>query len=80
MIVVVYHGLSDLQGCLPDEVLEFLPATVRWDLPVFSALGFFSLGLRMLFYPLKEDDELVICGSSCSGTGFFAGWHCRVEG
>lgn len=38
MVVVVHHRLADVQGCLTDEVFEFLPATVRGDLP-FSALA-----------------------------------------
>ena len=44
MMVVVYHGLSDVQGCLSNEVLEFLPATVSWDLP-----GFFLSVLDSVF-------------------------------
>ena len=32
MIIIVDHGLSDVKGCLTDEVFEFLPAAVGWDL------------------------------------------------
>lgn len=41
MIIIVDHGLSDVKGCLTDEVFEFLPATVGWDL-FFSATSLLS--------------------------------------
>lgn len=31
VVIIVYHGLSDVQGCLAYQILQFLPATVGWN-------------------------------------------------
>ena len=63
MTVVVDYSLADMNGCLADEIFEFLPAAVGWYL-LSSARLPDKEGTR-LTYPLKKDDELLV-GSSRS--------------
>lgn len=73
MVVVVHHGLADVQGSLADEVLEFLPATVRWDLS-FSAWDFRSGQKRGFLTPWRKrtnssSDAPLVLGRALSRAG-----------
>lgn len=61
MAVVVNYSLADMNGCLADEVFEFLPTAVSWDL--LSSARLPEKQNTRLAHPLKKDDEFLI-GSS----------------
>lgn len=65
MTVVVDYSLADMNGCLADEVFEFLPAAVSWDL--LSSARLPEKQNTRLAHPLKKDDEFLV-GSSRSRT------------
>lgn len=58
MIVVVDYSLADMNGCLADEVFEFLPAAVSWDLLLSARLP--EKQNTRLAHPLKKDYEFFV--------------------
>jgi len=61
MTVVVDHSLADMNGCLADEVFEFLPAAMGWDLLPSARLP--EKDNTRLAHPLKKEDKFLV-GSS----------------
>ena len=59
MAIIVYYCLANMQCCLTDEIFEFLPAAMRWDL---EFLLVFKLIRHAPYqtYALKEYDKLII--------------------
>lgn len=72
MMVVVDHGLTDVESSLADEVFEFLPATMGWDLLLSDEQ---CDGDERNAYTLEKEDEFLIRRSRLR-TSFFASWHC----
>lgn len=72
MMVIVDHGLTNMEGCLTDEVFEFLPATMGWYLLLSDEQ---CDGDERNAYTLEKENEFLIRYSRLR-TSFFANRHC----
>lgn len=60
MVVIVYHGLPNMQSRLTYEVLQFLPAAVGGNLPSQSDKSRSEISRIESAYSLEEHNEFII--------------------